>query len=916
MIKVKHLIKNNTCKTILLYSILFIAIMGLICWIFIANGKEFIWNNSDGLTQHFVNLRYFRQLLVNFIRTGNLSAFTWNIGLGIDLFSNLNYYITGDIFSYFSILFPTKNVESLYSILIIVRMYFIGISFIAYCKYKKMDIFPTIIGSLMYTFSSFVLYSAVRHPYFSNAVMLFPLLMIGIEKIIKEGKFYFYVILIAVTFISSFYFGYMMSLIIAIYGIALAINTYKEQGIKKICSVLLKTFFYSLLGILISSIIVLPTLIDFFNSERSSTSIQPYSIGYYRNLIYNLTTTKGSYWVYLGVQSLIFISLPIFIKERKKNYPLFWLMIVLILPLLVSNIASIICGFSFPNNRWIYVYSFIFAYISTLFLNNQNKISKKDSTYIAGMVALYLGINLIFEKELNKYIIAQFFVLVILIVVYINKNFIIKKIKNKAIFNNFIVVIFVFGLTTTIHSMYIGNNYISEFIDLNEATYLLNTSRDTIPSFSSAVNYLNEKDKNYYKISRYPLDFENLGLIRNYSSIAHYYSITPNEYKQLNVDLNNPQYFISHGLKEFDYRPKITTLLGVKYHITSNDTRVPYGYSLIKAYEDGTKIYENDYAVPFGVLYTKYITEEDYENLNSLEKENMLLKATVLSSNTNKTNLKYEEKLELSTIEKIKYTISDKYNILNNNSIIITDTSENNIELKIDDLKNKEIYIYFDNLQYQPFSKQELINQKITLNMSKYNINKLNQEYQWYQPDYGYTISITYDGFTNKRTFKNSLTSPYANKFDELLFNLQYHDESNSAIKISFSKIGTYTFDEMKVYVVSMDDYEEDIKELSASNFKTVDYGNGYFEGTVNAEQSGVLQFSTFYNKGFEVYVDGKKAETFKSNKYFLGINIEKGYHTVSIKYHNQYIKYGLIASIIGIIFFIGLILIQQKKSK
>ena len=113
-------------------------------------------------------------------------------------------------------------------------------------------------------------------------------------------------------------------------------------------------------------------------------------------------------------------------------------------------------------------------------------------------------------------------------------------------------------------------------------------------------------------------------------SLGYYYSIVPNTYSELNTDLKNSQYYINYGVKEFDYRTKITTLLGVKYHIANNENNLPYGYSLLSDYNGKSKIYINNYDLPFGVLYTNYITEEEYNNLTPLEKESSLLKNTVI----------------------------------------------------------------------------------------------------------------------------------------------------------------------------------------------------------------------------------------------------------------------------------------------
>ncbi len=312
------IIKFKFLKSLLLYSGLFAILALILITIFNFQNKDLLWK-SDGLNQHIITLQYFKNILTTFL--GELSAFTWNLNLGIDMFSNLAYYIIGDIFSYFVIFFPDSFIVNFYSIIILVRIYFVGFAFLCFAKYKKLNITSSCIGSLLYTFSYYVLYASPRHPYFTNALILFPFLLIGIEKVIKEDKYLFYTLVLAFTFISSFYFVYMMSLIIAIYGIILALVNYKKEGVKKIFLILSKTFLYSLIGIMISGIILLPALNGFITSERTTiATIKPYNLEYYRNILINLLSFRSNgYWLCWGTSSIILLTVPVFIRKRKED---------------------------------------------------------------------------------------------------------------------------------------------------------------------------------------------------------------------------------------------------------------------------------------------------------------------------------------------------------------------------------------------------------------------------------------------------------------------------------------------------------------------------------------------------------------------------------------------------------------------
>ena len=892
--------KYNLLKNILIYTGLFAIIVGFICYIFMKNGKEFIWH-TDGLKQHIVTLEYFRNLLITFIKTGEFSTFTWNIGFGLNMFGNFAYYIFGDIFSYVSIFVSETSVETLYSILIFVRVYFVGISFLYFCKYKKMNTVSSIVGTLMYTFCSFSLFTLVRHPFFMNAMILFPLVMVGIEKIILEDKKIFYTIMIALLFIMNFYFAYMIAVIIAIYGIILIIYTYKEDGAKKVIAKLAQVLAYSLIGIMISTITLIPTITEFLSSGRSGTTeIFKYTINYYRNLMGDLLDVdSGGNWAYWGVQSIILISLPIFIIKRKQNYPIFLWMVILLIPLLIAPIGSILCGFSYPNHRWIFVMSFIFSFITAMFINNETKLERKELIAIATFTLFYMLINYIASIEITSRIEIQVIIAIALLLLITNKDKLEKIFKKKNLYNISLVSMICIGILFSVHYLYdTGDDtkeYVDAFVDSGNLEELVNTSNNTISDFSEAIEYIQEMDEGFYAISKYPYNYENVSLLLDYRAIGYYYSILPNYYTDISLDLQNIQYEINYGIKEFNYRTKITTLLGVKYYITNNKGIVPYGYTKLEDYEGTSSIYVNQYSLPFATLYTDYITEEDYEEMTPLEKESSLLKTVVLEDEEiEETTLEYNAKTQQeieNIISEVDYTVTDEYGILkDDNTVKVTDKSENTIEFEIETVANSEIYLYITGIEYTS-----------------------NDTQKWYTGKDGYTISTEFNGSTNKKEVRASSNAYYIDN-DEMLFNLGYYDQTSGTITLSFSNKGTYNFSSVQILAVSMEGYEEDIENLSKSNFEVIDYGNGYMNGTVNADTDGVLQFSTICNKGWTVYVDGEKVETMCVNEYFLGINITSGEHEIYMEYSTPYLKIAAVISLIGIIVFIGIIIYTKKK--
>ena len=126
--------KKETIKLITKYTLIFSFLIFILLSIFIRNNKSFIWINvsNDGLDQHLINLHFFKNLFANFLKTGEINTFIWNIGYGIDMFANLAYYIFGDFLSYLALFTKKEHLDTLYGLIIILRLYLVGISFIIY----------------------------------------------------------------------------------------------------------------------------------------------------------------------------------------------------------------------------------------------------------------------------------------------------------------------------------------------------------------------------------------------------------------------------------------------------------------------------------------------------------------------------------------------------------------------------------------------------------------------------------------------------------------------------------------------------------------------------------------------------------------------------------------------------------------
>ena len=137
--------------------------------------------------------------------------------MGSDILSALHYYVIGDPLNLISLIIPSKYAIFAYSALVLFRFYLAGLAFCALAKYKRLPVLNSAAGSLIYIFSGYALYLAIRHPSFLNPFIYFPLIILGVEKIFDKKRPYLFILTIFISAISSFYFFYLISLFTVLY---------------------------------------------------------------------------------------------------------------------------------------------------------------------------------------------------------------------------------------------------------------------------------------------------------------------------------------------------------------------------------------------------------------------------------------------------------------------------------------------------------------------------------------------------------------------------------------------------------------------------------------------------------------------------------------------------------------------------
>lgn len=90
-------------------------------------------------------------------------------------------------------------------------MFSIGASFILFCWEMKIDLPSSLIGSLIYLFTYFVILNATCHPFFLLPMIIFLLMCIEIECILRNKSPIFFIGSVFFGAVSNFLFFYILT---------------------------------------------------------------------------------------------------------------------------------------------------------------------------------------------------------------------------------------------------------------------------------------------------------------------------------------------------------------------------------------------------------------------------------------------------------------------------------------------------------------------------------------------------------------------------------------------------------------------------------------------------------------------------------------------------------------------------------
>lgn len=813
--------------------------------------------------------------------------YSWITGGGSSFLGNYLNYLSSPL-SFLIFLFDKEDISYAITFIVAFKCILSATSFSYYLKksFNKDNYFLSAFG-ILYAFSAYFL-AYYWNVMWLDAMIMLPLIALGIEKIFKTGDIKLYTVSLVILFFANYYMGYMCCIFAVLYFFVCFINTYSNDGKLNKNAVYEKKYstkalmnnvfinigvkfaFASIIAALICAITLVPVFMILKNSSATSGTF-PQTFKSYFDLLDLITshfalleTTIRSSGdnvlpnIYTGI--LTFILLPLFLVNNKiklKEKATYVVLIIFFVFCFNNNCAEYIWhAFHFPNDlpyRYSYMYSFIIAVMGYKTILNFKGIKVKDIAYTGLAIISFV---IVCQKFLtNKMTNSTIYATIIFVALWCGFLFLLKNKNAQKKTVSFVLVTFI--LCETIISSIVG-------LPLNQDN---KNYKENYKTYTDAINYIDNKDSGFYRTELCYLNTRMDPAYYGYNGISVFSSMAYESYSQLQSSLGMQ----GNKVNSYTYNtqtPVYNMMFNIKYLIQTDVSLAPSSNLYKKIHTTSDKksnVYESKYNLPIAYCVNSKIDDWVTDEGNPFEIQSDFVKLATGYSNVFKP-VKYNS-TDFDAVSGDDVTENGTYWLEKSDSSSNYGTETVSLSPTIDG--NLYLYVKSSDLK------------TITVNSEK--VSDITQSME-----YAYILDLGYH-----------------NKGDEVLVSLDASTMESESTSFDFY---CYTADDTVV--------KNMYNSLAGNSLDVESYSDTTIKGTVNAKENCYLYSSIPYDDGWSVYVDGKKAETFEIGGTLLAIELTPGQHKIEYKYFPVGFLYGIIISAVTVFGLCGFYIYNKSSLK
>lgn len=871
--------KNTLYLLSFLIPILIMLLLFIVRRIYPFGDESFL--HSDMYHQY---MPFFSEFLHK-LREGGSLLYSWNIGMGENFLALYVYYLASP-FNWLALLVPHDLLMEFMSYLIIVKIGLCSLTFAVYLRRHFCTSHPAVLFfSCFYALSGFI--AAYNwNIMWLDCIFLAPLVILGLEKLVNEKKCRLYCITLALSILSNYYISILLCVFLVLYFVMLLFtqkDAYKSIG---------RFVLYSLLAGGMGAILLIPEMCALFFTDFSDPNF-PKKITSYFSVIdmlarhcIGVTTEQGlKHWpnIYSGVAVLFLLPLYIMnrrigLKEKIGRLALLGFMLISF----STNVLNFLWhGLNYPDSlparqSFLYIFLLLVLCFEAVLKIEGSRVSELVRCFCGSVVFVLLCEKLMTDKEMFPF--GVFWGTLILLAVYASLLYYYRKytigadipqgsaaqsqsiLKTLALITAFVVILesgvnmFATSVSTTSRSKYLSGH----------------------EAYRTLTKRIREADDDFYRIEKFSRVTKNDGAMIGYPT-ASVFSSTANShvgdfYQKLGMS-HSKVFYCFEGATPFT-----SALLGVKYMYARNDAKESSLYTLVDQ-EDDVYLYKCTYSLPVG-----YVVPNRKENgAFTLEDNGEALQpqtAEADDSNAEETGL-FDELLGPSQ---------------DTSEVILENSFHEDARTPLERQNRLAAALGVSAALFVPVSTE------VSDALSSFTA----EEAGFY---YAFTNS---NDVASATAHMNGETKEFKKLRYDYIMDLGWQD-AGSVVSLE-ADANQPLF--LSVYRLNEPVLAEVIAVLEEQPFVVSSHSDTYVQGQVTVTEPGSLILSIPYESGWRLLVDGVPTEPAVFADTMISIPLEKGEHTITLRYYPAGLNAGIVISLLSLAAFIGILLFERRPKK
>lgn len=608
--------------------------------IFIMKGIFPFGNRSFLRTDLYHQYAPFYSELIYKIKNFKSLLYTHDVGIGTNFISLFAYYLSSP-FNILLFFVDEKYIIEFITYAVVLKIALCGLTMAIYLinRYKCEKLF-VVFFALFYAMSGYIAAYSWNIMWL-DCVWMFPLLILGFERAFYNDNSFLYIVVLGMSILTNYYIAAMECFFLIFYFVILLFLS-NTKKVKNIINKLIRIILYSSIGVMLSAILLIPTIYAFTMTGSNKFEFPKSGSEYFsimdiiaRHMPYVEIENGLDHWpnIYCGVFIIVLLILYFYNKKISLREKIVYSVVLIFFYASFSiNFLNFFWHvFKYPNSlpaRQSFIYIFLLLIVGFRSLNKIKNVDKKniDKSFVISLsIVILLNAIVVNDKiGFHNYYLGMIYILIyyLLLKMYI---------KNKK--NLFFIAVAIISVEL------VTNMYVTSVTTINRNEYI--EDYEDIRNLTEDVYSMND---DFYRLERMEMTAKDDGAFYNFRSPSIFSSTAYRDgtefYKKVGCEASFNAYSITGST------PFIDALLDVKYAFYKNELENPRDLNLrfIDKSND-INLYQRLDTLPLSfVLSEQFINDYDYSSANPATVQNNFARTMNLSPMLDKIDVNIDGK--------------------------------------------------------------------------------------------------------------------------------------------------------------------------------------------------------------------------------------------------------------------------------